>query len=151
MDGQVIIVAVGELAAAAAAAAIMIPLPGKLLKICCNSFRIPRESSVVDDWNSMLRPSSKRSSGTAELDLIGVGVVGIVDDVVRVCSVDEDSRIFDMYFMYQSSILLILDEVVLCLVRGLEVAATVVVVVAVRSVGPGKRGRLTRTVFKKEV
>lgn len=151
MDGQVIRAAVGEFAAAAAAAAIMIPLPGKLLRICCNSFRIPSESSVVDDWNSMLRPSSKRSSGTEELDLVGVEVVEGVGDAVGVSSVVEDSRIFDMYFMYQSSILLILDVVVLCFVRGLDVTAKVVVVVAAKSVGPGKSGRLTRTVFKKEV
>ena len=113
---------------------------------------MPSESSVVDDWNSMLSPSSKRSRGTGELDLIDVGLVGLVEDVVvGVCSVDEDSRIFDIYFIYQSSMLLILDEVVLCFVRGLDVAAAVVVVAAVRSVGPGNIGRLTRTVFKKEV
>ena len=99
---------VGNEAVAARLAAVMIPLPGRLLSISCSSFRMPKLSSVVGVVKSRL--SSKRSKDMGEL---GSDVVVVVGSKKVGCGVGGvlvvDSRILDMYFMYQSSMLWMLD------------------------------------------
>ena len=135
-------------AAGAGLAAVMIPLPGRLLRISCSSFLIPRLSSGLLSLKSWLRFSSKRSSmvGLNDSNVVDAVVVAVVVNVDGgvVASVVEDSRILVMYFMYHSSMLLMFDAD-----GGLVVV--VVVVGAVTSLVFGvNTGRLTKTVFMKE-
>ena len=133
-------------AAGAGLAAVMIPLPGRLLKISCSSFLIPSESSGLVSLKSWLRSSSKRPSmvglnPSRVVDAVVVAVVVNVEGGV-VASVVVDSRILVMYFMYHSSMLLMLDGD-----GGLVVVA---VVGATSFVFGEKSGLLTRTVFRKD-
>jgi hypothetical protein len=153
VDGQVIM-------EATAAEEVIIPLPGKLLKISCNSFRIPVSfggfGGIGGLLNSSVKFSSKRFKGTTGfegadvvIDVAEKSVGGVGDGGSLVV----DSKIFDMYRMYHSSMLLMLfDKVVAFAVVGLAAVVVVVVVVVIRSSPfPGNKGLLARTESKKDV
>jgi hypothetical protein len=83
-------------------------LPGRLLRISCSSLRMPNASSVVWGRRSCWRLSSKRlrAAGSAEA-VTGAEAVVVVagSGAVEVAG----SSILDMYFMYHSSMLLMLE------------------------------------------
>ena len=114
VDGQVIwLAAVGREAVEERLAAVIIPLPGKLLSISCSSLRIL--SSVVGVVKS--RFSSKTSNDNGELGAaVVVGSSEVVGGVGGGLVVE--SRILDMYFMYQSSMLLMLEVGAAAVVEG---------------------------------
>ncbi len=96
VDGQVIMEAAG-------AEEVIIPLPGKLLKISCNSFRIPVSFGGFGGFggllNSSVKFSSKRFKGTTGfegadvvIDVVEKSVGGVGDGGSLVV----DSKIFDM-------------------------------------------------------